>query len=325
MDRRTFLAGTGAVLLATPLGVGAQQSGKVARIAVLGAGSDSLVFLARFREGMQALGYVEPGSLAIEYRTAEGVYAHLPRVAAELVELHVDIIVTVGVPPALAAKRATSTIPIIAALVGDPIGAGLVTSLARPGGNVTGISHFAADLSGKQVDIFKQAVPKLSRIGVLYNPMNALHPRYWPDTETTAKILGVALVRLDAQNSEEVAGAFDTILRVRGNGLLVLSDPFFFGQYEQIARLAAASRLPTMSAYREYAEMGGFLTYGPNLAGLTRRAAVYVDKILKGTQPGDLPVEQPTKVELVINLKTAKALGLTIPPSVLARADEVIQ
>jgi putative ABC transport system substrate-binding protein len=274
---------------------------------------------------MRVLGSVEGRNFIIEHRAADGVYDRLPQLAAELLKANVNVIVTVGVPAALAAKRSTAATPIVAVAVGDPVGVGLVTNLARPGENVTGLSHFAMDLSGKQVDLFKQAVPSISRIGVLYNPTNALHARYWRETQTAAQVLGVTLMRLDVRDSGGLAAAFDVVRREREEGLIVLSDPLLFDKRQEITRLAAVGRLPTMSPYREYAKAGGLLAYGPSLSEIWKRAAVYVDKILKGAKPADLPVEQPTKVELVINLKTAKALGLTIPPSLLQRADEIIQ
>ena len=322
ISRRRFLASTG-VAVAAPLAAGAQPSGKLPRIGVVGSGRASR--LVAFREGMRALGYVEGRNCVIEVRAVEGAYDRLPRVLTELIALNVDVIVTSGVPSALAAKRATTVIPIVAASVGDPVGIGLVSNLARPGGNVTAISHFAADLSGKQVDLFKQAVPGLSRIGVLYNPTNPLHPEYWRDTEMAAKALSVTLVRLVVHDLDELTRAFDVARRERANGLLVLSDPFFNDQWMRIAKTATTARLPLMSPYREYVEAGGLLSYGPNLDEILKRAVVYVDKILKGAKPGDLPVEQPTKFELLINTKTAETLGLTIPPSLLGRADRLIR
>ena len=313
-------------LLAAPLAAEAQQRMTAHRIGYLTASASADArLLTAFREGMRALSYTEGQDFIIEVRTAEGLYERLPLLAAELVGLNVDVIVTAGVPSALAAKRATSTIPTICVGVGDPVGAGLVSNLARPGGNITGLSHFAADLSRKQVDLFKQALPTLSRIGVLYNPANPLHPQYWQETKTAAQALSVTLLRLEVHDTQGLAHAFDVVRSGRVAGLIVLSDPFFFAQQVRIAELATMSRVPAMAPYREYAEAGALLTYGPNLLDLWRRAATYVDKILKGAKPADLPVEQPTKFEFVINLKTAKALGLTIPPAVLARADEIIQ
>ena len=311
-------------ILVAPPAVVAQPTGKVARVGVLSSGSESR-FLAPFREGMRALDYIEGRNYVIVVRGAEGAYDRLPRLVAELIELNVDVIVTAGVPAALAAQRATTTIPIVAASVGDPVGIGLVSNLARPGGHITALSHYAADLSAKQVDVFKQAIPTLSRIGVLYNSTNPLHPGYWQETQAATQALGMMLVRLDVRDTNELVHAFDAVRVERADGLLVLSDGFFSVQSAQIAHLATANRLPMMAQYREFVEAGGLLAYGPNLPEISKRAATYVDKILQGTKAGDLPVEQPMKFELVINLKTAKELGLTIPPTLLFQADEVIK
>ena len=315
-------------LLTAPLTAAAPPTGKVARVGVLRGGSDvrgSARVLAPFREGMRALDYIEGHNYVIVDRAAEGAYDRLPSLVAELIELNVDVIVTFGVPAALAAKRATTTIPIVAASVGDPVGAGLVTNLARPGGHITALSHYAADLSAKQIEVFKHTIPPLARLGVLYNPANPLHPRYWQETQAAAQALGLLLVRLEVRDLNELVHAFDAVRLERGDGLLVLSDGFFITQAERIAHLATTNRLPMMAQYREHVEAGGLLAYGPNLQEIAKRAATYVDKILKGAKAGDLPVEQPMKFELVVNLKAAKALGLTIPPTLLFQATEVIQ
>ena len=311
------------LLLLTVPGGAFAQAGRLPRVGVLVSGSESR-FLPSFREGMRALDYIEGRNYLLVVRAAEGAYDRLPGLVAELIEFKPDIIVTSGVPSALAAKRAT-TIPTIAVSVGDPVGVGLVTNLARPGGHITALSHFAADLSAKQVDVFKQAIPTLSRIAVLYNSTNPLHPRYWQETQEAAQALGVGLLRLVVRDTKELVHAIETLPRERGAGLLVLSDGFFNAQPARIAQLAKASRLPMMAPYREFVEAGGLLSYGPNLPEIYKRAAVYVDKILKGAKAGDLPVEQPTKLELIINLQTAKALGLTISASLMLRADQVIE
>ena len=255
----------------------------------------------------------------IVVRAAEGIYDRLPRLVADLIDLNVDVIVTAGIPAALAAQRATTTIPIVAANVGDPLG------LVQPGGHITALPHYAADLSAKQVELFTEAIPTLARIGVLYNPTNPLHPGYWQETQAAAQAQGLLLVRLEVRDTDELARAFDAGGLERGDGLLVLADAFFNVQAAGIAQLATTYRLPMMAQYREFVEAGGLLAYGPNLPEIVKRAATYVDEILKGAKPADLPVEQPTKFELIINLKTAQVLGITIPQALLNRADEVIQ
>jgi ABC-type uncharacterized transport system substrate-binding protein len=322
--RREFIMLLGAAAVTWPLTGRAQQTDRLQRIGFLASGAATR-FADALKEGLRALGHVEGQRYTLVLCNSEGAYDRLADLAAELIALKVDVIVTAGVPSALAAKHATGTIPIVAASVGDPVGIGLVSNLARPEGNVTGLSHFAADLSGKQVDLFKQAIPGLTRIGVLYNPTNPLHPAYWQETETAAHALGVTLVRVDAHDKDELVRAFPVARARRDGGIIVLSDPFFNLQNDEIAKLAVEAGLPLVSPYREDAEAGALLAYGPNLLEIFRRAAVYVDKLWKGAKPSDLPVEQPTKFELIINVKTAKALGLTVPPSLLAIADEVIE
>ena len=288
------------------------------KVGVLCSGSAAL-FLPPFQEGIHMLDPIEGRDFVIEARAADGVYDRLPGLVAELIALNVDVIVTAGIPAALAAQRAATTIPIVAANVGDPVG------LVQPGGHITALSHYAADLSAKQVEVFKQTIPTLARIGVLYNPTNPLHPGYWQETQVAAPALGLLLVRLEVRDTNELVHAFDAGGLERGDGLLVLSDAFFNAQAARIAHLATAHRLPMMAQYREFVEAGGLLAYGPNLSEIAKRAATYVDKILKGTKAGDLPVEQPMQFELVMNLKAAKALSLTIPPALLFQATEVIQ
>ena len=248
----------------------------------------------------------------------------LPALAAELVALKVDVIVASGTPTALAAKNATTTIPIVFATSGDPVGT-LVASIARPGGNVTGLSLVGPELVARQLQLLKEAVPKASRVAFLSNPDNPYTPVMVKEVEAAARSLKVRMQRVESRGGAATDAAFDAMARERPNALLVLFDPVLTGQRARISELANKHRLPSMCPHREYAEDGGLMAYGASLTDLYRRAATYVDKILKGAKPGDLPVEQPTKFELVINLKTAKALGLTIPPSLLARADEVIQ
>ena len=326
IDRRTFLAGTGTVLLAAPFAAEAQQAAKVARIGYLGTASNSDMSSA-FRQGLRELGWVEGQNIVIDYRSAEGRVDRLPDLAAELVRLKVDIIVAAGgTPPAAAAKSATGTIPIVMIGVGYPVGLGFIASLARPGGNVTGLSFSVGpELFGKELELLKETVPKVRRVAILSNPGNPAHPFNIRELNVAARSLGVQLQFLEARGPNEFDGAFAAMAKERVGALLVLPDGMFNLQRTRLADLAARSRLPAAYGYREHVEAGGLMSYGPSLLDLFRRAATYVDKILKGAKPADLPVEQPTKFELLINLKAAKALGLTIPPSLLARADEVIQ
>ena len=328
MDRRTFLAGTGAVLLASPLAAEAQQApAKVPRIGFLVGASpaDGAPFLEIFRQALRELGYVEGQNITIEYRFAEGRPDRLPAVAAELVRLKVDVIVTSAPPVPQAAKQATRTIPIVFTSAVDPVGAGLVASLARPGGNITGLANMGSEVVGKHLELLKEAAPTVSRVAILQNPNNRIHAPALREAEGAARALGVRLDVLQARTPAGIDAAFAAMHSQRAGGVLVLRDSFFFVQRTQIVALAAKSRLPAMYGFREYAEAGGLMAYHASLFQMWRRAATYVDKILRGAKPADLPVEQPTTFELVINLKTAKALGLTIPPSLLGRADEVIQ
>jgi len=315
------------VVLAAPLAAEAQAPAKFPRIGYLNVLSptDNAHTLEAFRQGLRELGYVEGQNIAIEYRFAEGRPERLPALAAELVRLKVDVIVT-GAPPApQAAKQATSTIPIVVAATGDPVAEGLVASIARPGGNITGLASIGPEVVGKQLELLKEVAPKASRVFVLQNPSNQGHPAVLRQAEGAARALGVQLHILQARTPPEIEAAFAAMRSQRARGVLVLRDPLFVAQRTQVAALAAKSRLPAVYGIREHAEAGGLMAYGANVPLMYRRAATYVDKILKGAKPADLPVEQPTRFELVINLKTAKALGLTIPPSVLVRADQVIQ
>ena len=314
-------------LLATPLAAEGQAPAKVPRIGFLSSRSlaDSTHLLESLRQGLRELGYVEGHTIAIEYRSAEGRPERLPALAAELVRLKVDVIVTTGPPAPEAAKEATSTIPIVFAVVGDPVAVGLVASLARPGGNITGSASIAAELVGKQLELLKEAAPKVSRVAVLQNPDHPGHPAQLRQAEGAARALGVQLHIAQARTPREIDAAFAAMRSQRVGGVLVLRDGLFLAQQTQIVALAAKSRLPAVYGERGQAEAGGLMAYGANVLLMYRRAATYVDKILKGAKPADLPVEQPTRFELVINLKTAKALGLTIPQSLLGRADELIQ
>ncbi len=328
MNRRSFVGTLGLGLLAAPRAAEAQPAGKVFRLGLLGTvpptDPGTLRIWDGFLEGLRQLGYVEGQNIVIERRFSEGRYERLPALAAELVRLKVDVIVAAAIT-ADEAKRATSTIPIVMTNHGDPVGSGLVASLARPGGNVTGLSGQSPDLVGKQLQLLKEAVPRLSRVAVLSNPTHPGHPTSLREAGVAARSLKVRLQILEARVPTEFAGAFSAATKESAGALLVLGDPMFFGERTRIVELAAESPLPLMGIQAEYAEAGGLLAYGIDQRDSFRRAATYVDKILKGAKPGDLPVEQPTKFELVINLKTAKALGLTIPQSLLLRADEVIQ
>ncbi len=326
MNRRAFIA-TATAILAAPLAADAQQAAKVPRIGFLGNSTAALEtnLVGPFREGLRDLGYVEGRNVLIEYRWAEGKYERFPALIGELIALKVDVIVTAGTPAALAVKKAAPSIPLVMVAVGDPIGVGLVASLARPGGNITGLTSIAPELEGKRLELLREVVPKLSHIAVLWNPDNPFHAGSLKETRAAAQVLGIKLQLLGIRVPEEFPAAFAAILRERPGALLVLADRLFLHNRVRIADFEAKHRLPGVYAYRELVEAGGLMSFGPSYPGMHRRAAYYVDKILKGFKPTDLPVEQPTKFELMINLKAAKALGLTIPPSVLLRADEVIQ
>jgi putative ABC transport system substrate-binding protein len=328
MDRRDTVLALLA-LGAAPLAAEAQQAAKIARIGYLATNPAISPHLREaFLQGLRDLGYVEGRNLVIEYRDAEGKVERLPALAAELVALKVDVIVALGTLAALAAKQATRTLPIVFSPAGDPVGSGLVTSLARPGGNVTGLSAFAPELVGKRLELLKQAVPGVSRVAVLWQP-GAFGERVEMDTlkrvEVAARDLGVPLQFVEARGPADFDRAFSDMTRARAGALTVLASNMFNSERRRLVELAAEKRLPALYSARELVDAGGLMSYGANLAELNRRAAAYVDRILKGAKPADLPVEQPTKFELIINLKTANALGLTIPQSVLARADEVIQ
>ena len=268
---------------------------------------------------------MEGRNITIEHRSSEGKFARLPNLAADLVRLQVDVIVTGGPPAPLVAKQATSTIPIVFAVSGDPVAEGLVASLARPGGNITGLASISGDVVGKQLALLKDAVPKVSRVAVLQNPSNETHARILRQAEGAAQALGMQLRIVQARTPPEIDADFAAIRSRRVDGVLVLRDALFLAQRTQIAALAAKGRLPAVYGFKEQVEAGGLMAYGASVPVMYGRAAAYVDKILKGAKPADLPVEQPNKFDLVINLKTARALGLTIPPSLLQRADQVIE
>ena len=330
MDRRTFLAGTGAVLLAAPLASEAQQAGKVYRIAYFQVipRAQNEQMLKALEDGLRERGYVPGRNLIIEYRFADGKPERLPELAAELVRLKVDVIVTGQNPATVAAKQATTTIPIVTTLASDPVGAGLIASLARPGGNITGLTtEVTLEVVGKRLQLLKEFAPRVSRVAVLWNPaFRGFEPKpAFQALEDAARRLRVTLRKVEVREPGDFERAFDSMVSERADGLYVITDPITFTHRRLIADLAVKNRLPATSAVSEFVEAGGFISYGVDMRDLYRRAATYIDKILKGAKPGDLPVEQPTKFDLVINLKTAKALGLTIPPSLLGRADEIIR
>ena len=322
--RRTFLCGMALATMCVPLAAGAQQSGKIATIGVLRPGSPPDTGVEALLRGLLELGYVEGQNIAIELRYAEGKSGRLAALAAELVQRRVDVLVAMGgTPVALAAKRATTRIPIVMTNVADPVETGLVANLARPSGNITGLATLSPELSGKRLELLKEGVPGLSRVVVLWNPTNPSAALQRKETEAAAGALGLRVQVLEARGPDAFENAFRA---ARDAGaVLPLGDPAFTTHRAQLTELAARSRLPAMYVSREFVEAGGLMSYGVSLPSLFQRSAYFVDRILKGAKPADLPVEQPTKFELVINQKTAKALGLTIPASVLARADEIIQ
>jgi ABC-type uncharacterized transport system substrate-binding protein len=313
-----------------PLAPEAQPPTRVHRIGVL-TGTDGgrdqyyVELVEVFLEGMRALGYVEGQNLVIEYRGAAGQYERFPALVAELVRLPVDVLMTGNTQAALAAKQATSTIPIVMVNIGDAVRTGLVASLARPGGNITGMSIMNPEVVGKMLEILKDVLPTVSRVAILWNPAGPGHALQVQAAEVAAQALGVQLHRVEAGGPETFDGAFAAMTRAHAGALLVLGEPMFSQHRSRLAELAAISHLPAIYRIRGHVEAGGLMSYGPNLPDMWRRAATYVDKILKGAKPADLPVEQPMKFELVINLKTAQALGITMPPSLLLLADEVIQ
>jgi putative ABC transport system substrate-binding protein len=324
--RRELLIALGAGALATSYASRAQQQ-RVYRVGFLGNSTAALEanLVGPFREGLRDLGYVEGRNIVIEYRWAEGKYERFPELIAELVALNVDVIVTAGTPAALAVKRAMTRIPLVMVAVGDPVGTDLVASLARPGGNFTGLTSIAPDLEGKRLELLREFVPKLSRVSFLKNPDNAFHVGSEKQARAAAQVLHLDVQFFGVRADSDFDHAFDVIARERPDAFIVLADRVFLHNRVRIVDFAARNRLPAVYPYRELVEAGGLMSFGPNYADMHRRAATYVDKILKGAKPADLPVEQPTKFELIINLKPAKALGLTIPQSLLLRADEVIQ
>ena len=305
----------------------AQQRGKVPRIGFLGNSTAALEenLVGPFREGLRDLSYVEGQNILIEYRWAEGKYERFPALIAELIASKVDVIVTAGTPATQAYQKARTSIPLVMVAVGDPVGTGIVASLNRPGGNITGLTSISPELEGKRLELLREVIPKLSHIAVLWNPKNAFHAIENKEVESAAAALRMKVLYLGVEAQEHIGNAFAQILKERPGALLVLADRVFLHNRALIMDFAAKHRLPGVYAYLELVEAGGLMSYGPSYADMHRRAATYVDKILKGAKSADLPVERPMKFELVVNLKAAKQIGVTIPQSVLYRADKVIK
>jgi putative ABC transport system substrate-binding protein len=303
------------------------QPAKLHRIGFLGNSTAELEanLIGPFREGLRDLGYVEDKNIVIEWRWAEGKYERFPALIAELIAAKIDLIVTAGTPASLAVKKATTSIPLVMIAVGDPVGTGLIQSLAHPGGNVTGLTSIAADLEGKRLELLREVIPKLSYIAVLWNPASPFQVVSEKEMQAAAQLLKIKVLSLGVRAQEQLDDAFATIRRERPGALSVLADRLFLHNRFPIMDFATKHRLPGVHAYVELVEAGGLMSYGPSYAGMHRRAAYFVDRILKGAKPADLPVEQPAKFELVINLKAAKQIGVTIPPNVLYRADKVIK
>ena len=312
-------------LLAVPLAATAQQPGKVYRIGYLGTNPPPADWWDALLDGLRERGYSEGRNLVFERRFSEGNAERFPELAAELVRLRVDLILVHTTPAAIAAKHATQTIPIVFPTAIDPVGAGLVASLARPGGNLTGLSSLAPELSGKRLELLKEVVPGMTRVTVLWNAANPANAAAWHETQAAAGALGLLLHAQDVRSPQDFKGAFARTAQAHPDALLVLQDSLITMHRQHVVEFATQQHLPSVFSTREWVVTGGLMSYGPSFPDLNRRAATYVDKILKGAKPADLPVEQPTKFELVLNLKTAKALGLTMPPSLLLLADEVIQ
>jgi putative ABC transport system substrate-binding protein len=314
-------------ILLGPLAAQAQQTGKVHRIGFLGNSTAVLEanLVGPFREGLRDLGYVEGRNILIEYRWAEGKYERFPSLIGELIAQKVEVIVTAGTPATLAVKKATTSVPLVMVAVGDPVGTGILPSLSRPGGNITGLTSISPELDGKRLELLREVIPNVSHIAVLWNAVSPLQVVAERQTQAAARVLRMKVLSLGVRTEKEIEDAFVVLVRERPGALLVLADRLFLHHRARIMDFAAQHRLPGVHAYRELVEVGGLMSFGPSYADMHRRAAYFVDKILNRAKPGDLPVERPATFELVINLKAAKALGLTIPQSVLLRATEVIQ
>jgi putative ABC transport system substrate-binding protein len=327
VNRRTFLGSLTLGIFGLAHAAGAQQSGRQYRVGFLGNATASLeaALVGAFRDGLRDLGYVEGQNVVIEYRWAEGEYSRLPALIAELVAQKVDVIVTAGTPATLAVKRAAISIPLVMVAVGDPVGTGIVPSLSHPGGNITGLTSISTEMDGKRLELLREVVPRVSHLAVLWNPASPLQVLAEKQTQAAAQVLRMKVLSLGVRTIEQIKEAFTTIAREQPDALLVLADRLFLYHRALIMDFATRHRLPGVHAYRELVEAGGLMSFGPSYAGMHRRAAYFVDRMLKGAKPADLPVERPPTFELVINLKTAKALGVTIPQSVLLRATELIQ
>jgi ABC-type uncharacterized transport system substrate-binding protein len=325
MRRRDFIKATVVWAVAWPFAARAQRGGRKYVIGRLSAGSANDSSVEVFTQTLRELGWVEGENVVFERRYAENRLERLPEMAADLVRLKVDVIAATGTLAPLAAKRATSTIPIVMINAGDPLGTGLVASLARPGGNITGMSLMAPELGGKRLELLKELVPQLAGVAVLWNAANPYSARVFKQVQAASSTLGIEVQSLELRSPDDFDGAFETVGRQHPDALMTIEDPLTFNNRNRIADFAFGQRLPSLSGLSEFAAAGGLISYGANQADLYRRACDYIDKILKGANPADLPVQQPTKFELVINLKTAKTLGMTIPPSLIARADEVIE
>ena len=327
MRRRQFITLLGGAAATWPLAARAQQPAKIPRIGFLGNSTATMEanLIGPLRDGLRELGYEEGRNVIIEFRWADGKYDQFPALVAELLAAKVDVIITAGTPATLAIKKATSTVPLVFIAVGDPVGTGVVPNLGRPGGNITGLSSIAPDLEGKRLELLREVVPKLSHVAFFLNPANAFHTASMRQARVAAQSLGIKLQPMEVNKSEQLDGAFASIVKEKPDALLILADRVFLHNRKRMMEFAIQQRLPSVNAYRELVEAGGLISYWPSYEDMHRRAAVYVDKILKGTKPADLPIEQPTKFTLLINLKTAKTLGLTVPPTLVARADELIE
>jgi putative tryptophan/tyrosine transport system substrate-binding protein len=324
MKRREFIRLVGGAA-AWPVAAHAQP--KIPGVGFMGNSTAALEanLVGSFRDGLRELGYEEGRNIVIEYRWADGKYERFPTLIAELIAAKVNVIVTAGTPAALAVKKATTTVPLVMVAVGDPVGTGLVPSLARPGGNLTGLSSIAPDLEGKRLDILREVVPTLSHVAMFFNSLNPFHVASMRQAHAAAQAMGIKLQEHDIRKSEDLDGAFGAIRKERPDALLILADRVFLHNRQRMMDFTEEQRLPNVNAYKELVEAGGLMSYGPSYEDMHKRAAIYVDKIIKGAKPADLPIEQPSKFTFVVNLKAAKALGVTIPPSLLTLADEVIE
>jgi putative tryptophan/tyrosine transport system substrate-binding protein len=325
LGRREFITLLGSVAVAWPLRARGQP--KIPRVGFMGNSTAALEanLVGSFRDGLRELGYEEGRNIVIEYRWADGKYERFPMLVAELVAAKVDVIVTAGTPAALAVKKATTTVPLVMVAVGDPVGTGLVPSLARPGGNLTGLSSIAPDLEGKRLDLLREIVPTLSNVAMFFNSLNPFHVASMQQAGTAAQAMGIKLQQHDIRKSEDLDRAFAAVRKERPDALLILADRVFLHNRQRMIDFTEEQHLPNINAYTELVEAGGLMSYGPSYEDMHKRAAIYVNKIIKGAKPADLPIEQPSKFTFVINLKAAKALGVTMPPSLITLADKVIE